>query len=82
MQGERLTDFVFGVSSEREDVGRVGARVGGGFQAGDASLPGFSEGLFTVKIGKGQLGKGTRITEEHEGLTSSLRSRYPGPVYF
>lgn len=53
-----LTDFIFGVPSEREDVGRVGARVGGGFQAGDASLPGFSEGLCRITRGRrGQLGK-------------------------
>lgn len=69
-----LTDFIFGVSLEREDVGRVGARVGGGFQSGDAGLPGFSEGLCKItRRRRGQLGKAPRATEGDEGLTSSLR---------
>lgn len=39
------TDFVFGVSAEREDVGRVGARIGSRFQAVNPSFPRFSESL-------------------------------------
>ena len=42
---ERRTDLLVRSSLQLLDVGRVGARVGGGAQAGDARLPGFSESL-------------------------------------